>query len=223
MIRFFTPFRIALLAGFGIVLAAGFLLVPPGAVLPVHWGPDGTADGFLSRDLALLLPAALTGLVWAIFLLVARFAAPADVEAGRHVTTVSLTALTGLFLVLEMMLVLIGIGAPLNPVQVVSMAFGLLLLVLGNAMPKSQPNSFAGIRMPTTLRDAANWQATHRLGGALAIAGGLVLLVASLLAPRQHLLWWLVCCVLVPMLTASAYSLLYARRARSMAARAGRP
>lgn len=213
MIRFFTPLRLALVAALIAAVIAGFVLVPPGLQLPVHWGITGEADGFLPRELALLVPVAIVALVWTIFLAVARFARPADVEAGRYVTGVSLTALTAIFLAIEVMLVLIGIGAPVNVLQVLAIALGVLLLVLGNAMPKSQPNSFAGIRMPTTLRDPANWQATHRLGGRLAIAGGLVLLVAAFVVPRQHLVWWIIGCVLLPMLTATLYSLIYARRA----------
>ena len=215
MIRFFTPLRLALLAALAVTVVAGFGLVPPGLQLPVHWGITGEADGFLPRDLALLVPVAIVALVWAIFLAVARFARPADVEAGRYVTGVALTALTAIFLAIEVMMVLIGVGAPVNVVQGIAVAMGLLLLVLGNAMPKSQPNSFAGIRMPTTLRDPANWQATHRLGGVLAIIGGLVLLVAALVAPRNQLVFWLIGCVLLPMLIATVYSLLYARQRKA--------
>ena len=212
MIRFFTPLRLLLLAALFVALVAGFILVPAGATLPVHWGLDGEADAFLPRDLALLMPAAAVALVWGIFLVVSRIARPADIDAGRYVTAVTLTALTAMFLVIEIVLVLIGIGTPVNAVQVVALAIGVLLVVLGNAMPKSRPNSFAGIRMPTTLRDPANWQATHRLGGVLCIVGGLVLLVAALLVPAPQLMWWLAGCVLVPVLTAAGYSLVHARQ-----------
>ncbi len=214
MIPFMNPVRGVLLAGFAAALAAGFLLVPAGTTLPVHWNAAGVADSFLPREAALLMPAAVLALVWGIFAGVARFAKPDDVEAGRYVTGVSLTALTALFLAIEVILVLIGVGMDVNVVQVLALGFGLLMLVLGNAMPKSRPNSFAGIRMPSTLRDSANWQATHRLGGRLAILGGLVLLLAALLVPKQDLIWWLVGCVLLPMLTAAAYSLVLERRAR---------
>jgi uncharacterized membrane protein len=69
--------------------------------------------------------------------------------------------------------------------------------------------------MPTTLRDPANWQATQRLGGILVIIGGLVLLVAALVAPRNQLVFWLIGCVLVPILTATVYSLLHARQQKA--------
>ena len=157
----------------------------------------------------------LVALVWGIFFVVARYAGRDEVAAGRYVTGVVLTALTGLALVIAVATIAVGLGYPVDVVQALAFAFAVLLMVLGNAMPKSQPNSFAGIRLPTTLRDPANWQATHRLGGVLSIAGGLVLLAAAMFAPKSQLVFWLIGCVLVPMLIATAYSLVYAGRARS--------
>lgn len=212
MIRFFTPIRIALLAGLAAAFVAGLVLVPAGTVLPVHWGPRGEADGFLPREWALLLPLLLVVVVWAIFLIVARFARPEDFAAGRYSIGVVLTALTALALVIEVVTVLIGTGVAINMVQVLGLAIGVLLVVLGNAMPKSQPNSFAGLRMPTTLRDPANWQATHRLTGLLCIIGGVVLVAAALLVPPPGLIWWLLGCVLVPIAIGVVYSLRFARQ-----------
>lgn len=210
----FTPIRIVLLLAMAAALVAGFVLIPPGTSLPVHWGLSGEPDRFLPREWALLMPATLLALVWAIFRAIERFGKSSDVAAGRYVTGVAFTAITGLMLVIQLLLLLVGLGSAVNVVQVIALGFGVMLLVLGNALPKSQPNSFAGIRVPSTLRDAANWQATHRLGGALMIVGGVVLLVAALLVPAQHLVWWLLGCVLVPMLAATLYSLAYQRRAR---------
>lgn len=212
MSPFFTPIRLLLLAGFAVTLLAGFVLVPDGTMLPVHWGLSGVADGFLPREWALLLPLLVVVAVWTIFLGIARFAKPEDMAAGRYSAGVVLTALTALMLVIAVVTVLIGIGVAVNMVQVLALGIGALLVVLGNVMPKSQPNSFAGLRLPTTLRDAANWQATHRLTGLLCIVGGVVLVPAALLAPPPGLIAWLLGCVLVPILVGSLYSLNYARR-----------
>jgi uncharacterized membrane protein len=209
---FVTPIRIALVAGFVAALVAGFLLVPAETALPIHWNVNGEADSFLPRTWALLMPLVILALVWGIFLVVERFAGPDDKEAGRYITGVALTALTALLLVIEVVLVLIGTGAVINVVQVLAIGIGVMLLIFGNAMPKSQPNSFAGIRMPSTLNDAGNWQATHRLAGVLMLAGGIVLLAAALLAPTGQLVWWLIGCVLAPMLASTLYSLAYQRR-----------
>jgi len=52
-----------------------------------------------------------------------------------------------------------------------------MLMLMGNIMPKMQPNGLAGIRLPW-LRDPMVWRKTQRLGGILLIVGGLVLLGA---------------------------------------------
>lgn len=212
MIRFFTPAKLLLLAALALTIVAGFILVPPGTILPVHWNAAGEADGFLPRELALLVPAGIVALVWLIFLCIDRFAKPADREAGAHVTGVALTAITALLLALTVATVAIGLGTPVNMVQVVAVAIAVLLLVLGNAIPKSRPSSFAGIRIPTTLHSESNWLATHRLAGRLTLASGVLLLIAAFVVPTNTLIWWLIACVLLPMLTASIYSLTLARR-----------
>lgn len=212
MSPFFTPIRLALLVALVAVFVTGMLLVPPGTMLPVHWGPSGEADGFLPREWALLVPFLMVAVVWVLFLVIARFGKPSDVAAGRHSYGVVVTAITGLALAMEVATVLIGIGVPVNMVQVIGFALGGLLVVLGNVLPKSQPNSFAGIRLPTTLRDPANWQATHRLTGLLCIVSGLVLVVAAALVPTSVLIWWLLGCVFAPILAGVGYSLAYARR-----------
>lgn len=212
MIRFFTPLKLLLLAALAAAVIVGFLVIPAGTSLPVHWNIAGEPDGYLPREWALLIPVATTALVWGIFLAVNRYARATDREAGAYVVSVAITALTALMVALAVMTVLIGVGLATNMVQVLAVGLAVLLLVLGNAMPKSRPNAFAGIRMPSTLHSEANWAATHRLGGWLMLAGGLVLLVAAFLVPAPVLIWWLIGCILVPMLAASAYSLLLASR-----------
>ena len=215
MSRLFTPIRIALLVALVAAFVAGLALVPAGTMLPVHWGPSGEADGFLPREWALLVPLLMVAAVWAIFFVVGRIGSPGDIAAGRHTAGVVITALTGLALVLEVTTVLIGIGVPVNMVQVLGVALGVLLVVLGNAMPKSQPNSFAGLRLQTTLNDPANWQATHRLTGLLCIISGLILLIAALLVPPPALIWWLLGCVFAPIAIGVVFSVAYARRQRA--------
>lgn len=212
MSPFFTPIRAALLVALVAAFVAGLLLVPAGTMLPVHWGPSGQADGFLPREGALLVPFLMVAVVWGVFLVIGRLAKPSDLAAGRHSYGVVVTAITGLALIMEVATVLIGIGVPVNMVQVIGFAFGALLVLLGNVLPKSQPNSFAGIRLPTTLKDPANWQATHRLTGLLCIISGLVLIVAAALLPAPALIWWLLGCVFVPILIGVFYSLARARR-----------
>jgi uncharacterized membrane protein len=212
MISFFTPFRLFLLGAVGVTVGVGLAVVPPGTSLPVHWNMAGEPDAFLPRELALLMPAAIVFLAWAIFIFVDRRMTPEQREAGASMVGVAVTALTATFLFIGIATVAIGAGLEVSMVQVVAIALSLMLLVLGNAMPKSRPNGYAGIRLPTTLQSESNWLATHRLGGVLTIVGGIALLVAAFLAPANVLLWWIIGCVIGPMLVATVYSLWLAQR-----------
>lgn len=212
MTRFFTPLRLVLLAVLAATLVTGFIVVPAGTALPVHWNLAGEPDWFVPRELALLLPAVVVALVWLVFIAVDRIAGPAERKAGAYIGGAVITTLTATFTGIAAATVAIGAGLPVSMVQVVAVAIGILLLVLGNAMPKSRPNSFAGIRMPTTLRSETNWLATHRLTGRLTVAAGAVLLVAALAVPTGQLAIWVIGCILVPILIGAVYSLAIARR-----------
>jgi uncharacterized membrane protein len=209
---FVTPFRLFLLALVGMTAGAGFALVPAGMELPIHWNVVGAADRFAPREVALLLPLVAVLLVWGIILWLDRRMTAAQREAGAAMLGAALTGVTAIFLAIGVAIVAIGAGVAVSMMQVVAVALGALFVVLGNAMPKSRPNSYAGIRIPSTLRSDTNWLATHRLGGALAIAGGLVLILVAFLVPVETLVWWLLGCLLLPMLVASLYSLWLARR-----------
>jgi uncharacterized membrane protein len=207
----FSPFRILLLLALVVVTVIGFLVVPAGTDLPVHWNIAGEADGYLPRDLALLMPAIILAGVWLIMIVVLRLQPEARRSAGGYVTQAVLTAITGVFLTIAIATVALGAGAAVSMVQFIAVALAILLLLLGNALPKSQPNGYAGLRIPTTLADPANWQATHRLTGGLAMAAGVVLLVAAFVAPTAQLILWVLACMLVPMIIGTVYSIVRAR------------
>ena len=50
-----TPLNIILVLLLLAAVVSGFILVPPGTRLPVHWGFSGTPNRYLPRDQALLL------------------------------------------------------------------------------------------------------------------------------------------------------------------------
>ena len=57
---------------------------------------------------------------------------------------------------------------------------GLMLLVVGNYLPKCRQNYTVGIKVPWTLASEENWDATHRLAGKLWVAGGVVILLLAI-------------------------------------------
>ncbi|MEJ2036936.1 MAG: SdpI family protein [Maritimibacter sp.] len=79
--------------------------------------------------------------------------------------------------------------------------------MIGNAMPKSRPGFFVGIRTPWTLSDTDNWVATHRLAGRLMMLTGLAIFLAGVLSLRPEALIIVgSVCVLITVALPVAYS-----------------
>lgn len=167
---------LALLAAITIV---GYAILPADAQMPVHWGPDGAADFHMARNWALLVPVAVILFIGVAFQIV--------LQRGLHGERAApslRTAFAGLALLMAALqagAIAITLGFALDMVRLVVFALGVLLIVLGNILPKSQPNAFAGMRLPWTLDDPANWQATNRLSGILMMVGGFAMALAALL------------------------------------------
>ncbi len=203
-----SPLNILLVLAFAAVTVVGFVLVPAGAVLPVHWGISGEPDGFLPRDAALLMLPGISVLVLGLLMLVQRLSSEARRQASRYVVLVTVSALLALFLAIQTATVMIGRGVAVDMVRVVVLGVGLLFVVLGNILPKSQPNWIAGIRIPATLRDTGNWQATHRLGGLLMMLGGAAIAVAALITGDSIVLLAVTLTgLLLPFIIATVYSM----------------
>jgi uncharacterized membrane protein len=215
---FLTPLNIVLAALVLLVAIAGFVVIPAGQILPIHWGLDGQADDWAPREIALLIGPALALSVGLLMAAIRRWGAKGRAESGFHVLRAAFTAILLLALGISAAIVLIGAGNPVSMVQIVCFCLAALVLIIGNAMPKSQPNSFAGIRIRPALEDPANWQATHRLVGALMIASAPVIALAGfLMQPSIWLFAILIAAMLLPGIIGTVYSYNLARRTAAAA------
>lgn len=77
-------------------------------------------------------------------------------------------------------------GLPVDMRAINRGAYGILLVALGNVLPKLPRNGLIGIRTPWTLADPTVWERTHRVGGYLVTLAGLASL-ASLGASDRRL------------------------------------
>lgn len=74
----------------------------------------------------------------------------------------------------------IGMGGSAY-VNWVGVVVGVLLIVLGNYMPKFPQNWFVGIKTPWTISSETVWKKTHIVGGWAFAAAGIVYIVASIM------------------------------------------
>lgn len=207
------PLLWLLLAAFVLVTGFGFWAIPAGTELPVHWGLDGEPDRFWSRDWALSIAAVAVLATIAVSFAVEGFGSNRQIAAGRHVSRTVVLGLTALFAAVQTTIILIGLGAEVPMPRVLALGLGLLSIVIGNVLPKSQPNGFAGIRLPWTLASPTNWSATHRLTGWLMMMAGAVLVLLALATSHPTaLVLATLAAMLLPALAGTIYSYRMARR-----------
>ena len=74
---------------------------------------------------------------------------------------------------------LVALGVRCNVPALILTLIGVLFIFIGNYLPKLRQNYTVGIKLPWTLADEDNWARTHRLGGKLFVACGLLTLVIA--------------------------------------------
>jgi uncharacterized membrane protein len=77
-----------------------------------------------------------------------------------------------------------ALGYPVAMERVLPIGMGALFAVIGNLLPRARPNWFVGIRTPWTLSSDRVWEKTHRFGGRVFVASGILMLVAGLAAQQ---------------------------------------
>jgi uncharacterized membrane protein len=203
----------ALIGLLALVTLAGFFIVPLDSTLPIHWNLEGVADNFAPAPLVLLFPALMAAAVLGLFVIIRRTRFNRDVKAGRHVIQATNSFVLGLAVLLSCATIAIGLGYDLDMPRAIVFVMGVMLLILGNYLPKSQPNRVAGIRLPWTLSDPRNWTITHRWSGRLMMLGGAIVLLAAFAGlPSTVLLVVLLLAIFLPIIASVAIS--YALAAR---------
>ena len=90
----------------------------------------------------------------------------------------------------------IGVKVPLT--ELLNILLGVMFLVLGNYMPKCKMNAFIGIKLPWTYSSDENWRRTHRLGGFVWVAAGLLLLGNLVFSSELLLMLLILGAILIP-------------------------
>lgn len=86
-----------------------------------------------------------------------------------------------------------------------SLGLGVLMVVIGNYMPKVKQNFFLGIKLPWTYADEDNWNKTHRFSGFVWVVCGLILCADFFWQIRGLVLWIVLAVTVLP----AVYSWLY--------------
>lgn len=175
--------------------------------VPTHFGVGGAPDGWGSRAMgALLMPAVMAFIVGVFRVLPAIDPRRENWAKMRGFVDAMLWSVLLLMLALHVAIIAYALGAPVNIDAVGRGGIGVLFIVLGVLLPRAQPNWFVGIRTPWTLSNDRVWARTHRVGGRLFVAAGVVLLASPLLGGMRDTFFLLPVSVGVAALGTVAYS-----------------
>lgn len=171
-----------------LVNLAGHLYLYPSLpdTVPIHWGFDGQPDGWGGKS-SILFTASLPFAMLLLFAVLPRMDPKGkNFQRFQPVYRIFLILLTvfmcGVSWLSELTVynVLPSGGSLVN--TLVMGGLGLVLLVLGNYMPRIKQNYTFGCRTPWALNDEHNWNRTQRMGGIVFVVMGAVLLLVSVFA-----------------------------------------
>ena len=154
--------------------------------MPTHWGVSGEADGWSSRLWGAWMIPLMMPVIWLIMRAIPHIdprKANYEKFAGTYDALVSL--ILAFMLVMHIAVLMAGLGRPGLMERFAMPAVGLFIAAMGFLLPRARPNWFVGIRTPWTLTSDLSWERTHRIGGILFIALGILMAGASLVAPVQ--------------------------------------
>jgi uncharacterized membrane protein len=174
--------ELALLALIALMFAAALIVWPTApSEIPVHWNASGEVDRFGGKiEGLLLLPLMALG----IYLLMRYLP---NIDPGR----VNYARFGGAYTAIRAGVLLLMAGiygmviawvlkAPVDVSRAVPVAVGALFVLFGSVLGQVKPNWFVGIRTPWTLSSTESWARTHRLGGWLFIALGVLFAMTGL-------------------------------------------
>ena len=182
--------------------------------LPVHWNVVGEPDNYADKWTALMMPALVTSIVSLLFVGILRIDPHQEnVAKSQGLIRVVWGASLALFVLIDLLVLDQALQWHVVGPNWLMSAIGLFFIALGNQLGKSRPMWFVGIRTPWTLSNEDVWIATHRLGGKLMVAAGLVWAVAPLFGmPGPIMLGVMILLMAIAGLVPIVYSYFYWRK-----------
>lgn len=157
------------------------------STLATHFGLNNQANGWLNKNIVVWgLPVLMLILQWFVGVKVLKQ------KVNHKFMIVSLWLIPLISTVVSFSIYAFNLGYHVKIGMIITLLLGIILILIGNFLPKVQPNHAAGIRLPWTLSNSENWRKTNRFAGWVSVLSGLVLMVLSF-----YQIPWLVVPVLI--------------------------
>ena len=184
------------------------------AQVPMHYGIDGQANRYDSRNGLWLLTLALPVGVALLFAALPHLDPKRRLDADSVNFQKLRLAVVALLGVSNSYTLYLTLHPGTGPGRELAVLLGVFFVFLGNYLTTVQPNYFVGIRTPWTLESPGVWARTHRLGGMVFCVAGLLTTGLALVLPLAWVYPTLLALVLGTALFCYAYSYVAFRQER---------
>ena len=209
-----------------IITCAAMPLLPD--TVPMHYGLDGTVDRYGSKyeNFIFSIVILVFSLFWTVLIGVfqrkVRTSEDGKTKARAlsniKVLETSSIASTAVLTVLQCIILLPSVvGAKLSVASLLpvsQVALGLLMVILGNIMPRTRLNSVSGLRTPWSMKNDALWARSNRFGGATMVVAGILIALSAALIPQPASMITVLAILIMDGLVSAVYSFLIYKRSK---------
>lgn len=143
-----------------------------------HWNEKGEADGYSGKASGLyFLPILQVGVLLLMAGIPLLDPMKKNIAQFRGVYNGFIVVMAGYLTYLHLLTLLWNLGVSINMNALLAPAFAALLYAAGEMMGKAKQNYMIGIRTPWTLANNQVWEDTHRVGGIVFKACGVITLL----------------------------------------------
>jgi len=153
--------------------------------VPMHWNIKGEIDRYGDKIELLIIPFLLPILTYVIFLVVPIIDPKNKLNKMGNKLQSMKVLLTTFMSILALFIIYSVKNQSLTNPNYIVLLIGILYIILGNYFKTIKANYFIGIRTPWTLENETVWKETHKLGGKMWFAGGIIVVLSSLILDKQ--------------------------------------
>ena len=128
--------------------------------------------------------------VHTVLLVLTRYIDP--VKQSKKIENIIFFIIPALSLYVGSVFIAIMLGADIGVGFISSVLLGVMMIVLGNYMPKAKRNRTFGLKIRWTLISDDNWIATHRLSGRIFVISGILTLLLGLFPTEAMFIGFLI-------------------------------
>lgn len=160
--------------------------------IPTHWSISGEVNGWSNRLFGAWMMPLLMAVIW-LFMRAIPHIDPrkANYEKFSGMYDALVILILTFMLLMHVVILLSATGTVIRMDRVVMPAVGVFIAIMGVLLPRAHPNWFVGFRTPWTLTSDLSWERTHKVGGMLFIALGVLIVASTFIAPERAI-WLLI-------------------------------